>query len=44
MHFLDRFDYTLVLAVPPKELVVVAFHHQRQDLDYWKPRLVKVQR
>lgn len=44
MHFLERFDYTLVLAVLPNELVIVAFHHQRQDPDYWKPRLVKVRR
>lgn len=41
-HFLDRFKYTLVLAVLPQELVVVAFHHQRQDAEYWKPRLAKV--
>ena len=39
-HFLDRFRYTLVLAVLPQELVV--FHHQRQDAEYWKPRLARV--
>jgi plasmid stabilization system protein ParE len=41
-HFLDRFKYTLVLAVLPHELVVVAFHHQRQDAKYWKPRLTNI--
>jgi plasmid stabilization system protein ParE len=43
-HFLERFPYTLVIAVVPDQLVIVAFHHQRQDDEYWRPRLPKVLR
>jgi hypothetical protein len=42
-HFLDRFEYALVLAIEADAITVVAFHHQRRDPEYWKPRLAKVQ-
>lgn len=39
---LERFPFTLVVALLPDELVVVAVAHQRRKPGYWRKRLAKV--